>query len=115
MNEDQSFGRRLLKTCFKTVTALIVFSVILVTYVGFKVRGVEKQVQAFSQQVVIGMPVAGLDVKAVEMGLKFRRLADSNDRNGSFQVWQGFAFGRWFCDVEYRDGKTTNKRVTFLD
>ncbi|HBA89755.1 MAG TPA: hypothetical protein DCZ75_17735 [Geobacter sp.] len=115
MNKDKSPLRRLLKVCLKTLIALIAFTIILVIYAGFKVRDAEKRVRAFSQQVVIGMPVAGLDEKASEMGLKFRRTTGSSNQSGSIQVWQGFAFGRWFCTVEYQDGKATGKRVTSLD
>lgn len=61
------------------------------------------------------MPVAGLETKAKDMRLNYRRMADSNDMNGSFSVWEGFGMGRWFCDVEYQGGKVTVKKAAFLD
>ena len=115
MDKEKSLLRRMLKVCLKALLALIAFVVVFGIYADFKVRGAEKQVRAFSQLVVVGMPVAGLDRKASEMGLKFRRTAGSSGQSGSIQVWEGFAFGRWFCNVDYLDGKATGKRVTSLD
>jgi hypothetical protein len=99
----------------KAVIALVILACILVVYTELKVRWAKKQVAAFCQLVVIGMPVAGLEVKAKEMHLNHRRMADSNDMNGKFSVWEGFGMGRWFCDVEYQGGKATDKKAAFLD
>lgn len=115
MDKEKPLLRRVLKVCLKAFIALIAFVVVFGIYADFKVKEAEKQVQAFSQLVVVGMPVAGLDEKASEMGLKFRRPAGSSDQSGSIQVWEGFGFGRWFCNVEYQHGKATEKRVTSLD
>lgn len=115
MDKEKSPLRRMLKACLNALLALIAVVVAFFIYADFKVKEAEKQVRAFSQMVVVGMPVAGLDRKASEMGLKFRRTAGSNDQSGSIQVWEGFAFGRWFCNVDYLNGKATEKRVTSLD
>lgn len=117
MNKGQSYqrGALTLKGCLNFSVGLVALAVMLVLYSHFQLKRVEQKVEAFSETVVVGMPVAGLDEKAGKMGLKSRRTLGSSDQNGSLQVWEGFAFGRWFCDIDYRDGKTTNKRVTFLD
>ena len=99
----------------KAVLALVILSCIFVVYAELKVRWSKKQVEAFSQLAVIGMPVAGLEKKAKEMHLNYRRMTDSNDINGRFSVWEGYGMGRWFCDIEYQDGKITSKKVAFLD
>lgn len=103
--------------CFfaKALIALVIFSLIAGVYGAFKVRWAKKQVDAFNQLVVIGMPVAGLETKAKELKLKYRQVTVGTAKNGRLIVWEGFAFARWFCDVEYRDGKAANKKVTFLD
>lgn len=115
MDKKESLLRRMLKICLRAFLALIAIVVVFGIYADFKVKKAEKQVRAFSELVVVGMPVVGPVGKANEMGLKFRRTAGSSDQSGSIQVWGGFAFGRWFCDVDYVDGKATEKRVTSLD
>jgi hypothetical protein len=112
---EPTFLRNLLRLFGKAILTLVVLTCILVIYAGLKVTWAKQQIEAFSQLVVIGLPVAGLEHKAKEMHLKYRRMTDSNDTDGRFHVWEGFAFGRWFCDVEYKDGKATNKKVAFLD
>jgi hypothetical protein len=99
----------------KAVVALVIASCILVVYTELKVRWAKEQVENYCQRVVIGMPVAGLEAKAREMRLNYRRMADSNDMNGRFSVWEGFGMGRWFCGVEYQDGNVTVKKAAFLD
>jgi hypothetical protein len=110
-----SFLRKAAITTAKVIVTFVILICILVVYAELKIRWAKKQIEAFSQQVTIGMPVAGLEMKAKGMQLNYGRFADSNDMNGRLYVWEGFAFGRWFCDVEYRDDKVTIKRVTFLD
>lgn len=110
-----TFLRKLLKFIGKAILAFVVFTLILVTYAQLKVMWAKKQVEAFSRIVVIGQPVAGLEKKAKEMHLNYRQMGKSNEKNGRFYVWEGFVFDRWFCDVEYKDGKVTSKEVTFLD
>lgn len=116
MTKPQStFLRRLLKFIGKAMLAFALFTLILVTYAELKVRWAKKQVEAFSRIVVIGQSVAGLEKTAKEMHLNYRQMGKSNEKDGRFYVWEGFVFDRWFCDVEYKDGKATNKKVTFLD
>jgi hypothetical protein len=116
MNKPQStFLRKLLKFTGKAILAFVLFTLILVTYAVLKVRWAKKQVEVFSALVVIGQPVAGLENKAKEMHLNYRHMGPSNGKDGAFFVWEGFVFDRWFCDVEYKDGKATLKKITFLD
>lgn len=108
--------RNLLKFVGKALLSFVLFAFILVTYAQLKVQWAKKQVEAYRDLVVIGQSVAGLENKAKEMHLNYKRMADSNDgKDGMFFVWEGFVFDRWFCDVEYKDGKATSKKVTFLD
>jgi nitrogen fixation protein FixH len=107
--------RKLLKFIGKAVLVVVLFMFILVIYAELKVKWVKKQIEVFSGLVVIGQPVAGLENKAKEMHLKYRRMTDSNEKDGRFYVWEGAFFNRWFCDVEYKDGKALNKKVTLVD
>lgn len=116
MTKPQStFLYKLLKFTGKAILAFVLFTLVLVTYAELKVKWAKKQVESYNGLVVIGQPIAGLENKAKEMHLNYRRMTDSNEKDGRFYVWEGFVFDRWFCDVEYKDGKATSKKVTFLD
>lgn len=78
-------------------------------------RWAKRQVEAFHGQVVTGMPLPALEAKAREMHLNYRPMTGNTPGEGKVVVWEGFAFGRWFCNVEYREGKVTGKRITPLD
>jgi len=56
-----------------------------------------------------------LKKRAEDLHLNCKLLPISDGRNGRFVAREGSAFSRWFCDVEYRDGKVVNKRVHRLD
>ena len=99
----------------KIVIALAILACILVVSTELKIRWTKKQVEEYCQLVVIGMPVAGLETKAKDMGLHYRRMADSDAMSGRFSVWEGVGMGRWFCEVEYQGGNATVKRAAFLD
>ena len=116
MTEPQpTFPRKAGKFLVNAVIALVIAAGVLAIYTELKVRWAKKQVEEYCQLVVIGMPVVSLETKAKDMHLNYRRMADSNDMNGRFSVWEGFGMGRWFCDVEYQGGKATVKRAAFLD
>ena len=116
MTKPGTTGMHTTVTFFKQAAiAFVVGTFILVGYAGVKVRWAKKQVDEFSRQVVIGMPVAGLEKRAIAMHLKYRPLTGGSDNAGKFMVWQGFAYKRWFCTVEYRDGKVVAKKSTTLD
>jgi hypothetical protein len=112
---QSTFLRKILKFIGKVIAVFVLFMFILVIYAELKVRWVKKQVEAFSGLVIIGQPVTGLEYKAKEMHLKYRSITDSNGNDGSFHVWEGAFFNRWFCDVEFKDGKAINKKVAFVD
>ncbi len=112
---QSTFLRKLMNFTGKGLLVLVILTCILVAYADLKMKWTKKQVEAFSQLVVIGQPIAGFESKAKEMHLYYRQMSDSNGKDGRFFVWEGFVFDRWFCDVEYKDGKVTKKSVTFLD
>lgn len=110
-----TFLRKVLKFTGKSILVFVLFMFILVIYSGIKIRWAKKQIEAFSGLVVIGQPVEGLKNKAKEMHLKYRIMTDNNENDGRFYVWEGAFFNRWFCDVEFKDGKTVSKKVTLVD
>jgi hypothetical protein len=107
--------RTLAKLLARAGMVFAIFIAVLGGYAGLKIRWADKQVDAFSRQVVIGMPAAGLEAGAKNLHLHYRRLSGSTDKNGRFMVWQGFAFKRRFCIVEYRDGTVVTKNAASLD
>lgn len=109
------FLRKVLKFIIPSILIFTVITIIGVIYGGLKARWAKEQVEAYSRLAVIGMPVAGLENKAREMHLNYRRMTDGNVNSGKIYVWEGFGFYRWFCDVEYQDGKAIKKRVTLVD
>jgi hypothetical protein len=110
-----TFLLRLLKFCLKTALILAVLSGATAVYGEFKLRKAKRQVESFSQQVIVGQPVAVLESKAGEMHLNYRHIGSGGGKDGTFLAWEGFLFERWFCNVEYRDGKVTAKKVTSMD
>jgi len=97
------------------IIGVVILCVLGMVYGTLKVKWAKKQVEAFEKNVVIGAPVAGMKKTAEDMHLNYRRFANSDDKNGKFYVWEGFVFSRWFCDVEYQDGKIKTKKVHYLD
>ncbi len=84
-------------------------------YPMFKLRSAHKKVESFCMEVAIGMPIYGLEEKAMEASLE----VISDEANGSHPakiiVWGGWAFARWFCDIEHTNGKVVGKKTFSLD
>jgi hypothetical protein len=93
-----------------TIIGLLIISVILLAYGAVKVRWAKTRVQAYSQSVAVGTPVTELRDKAEKMHLHYKK-TEGNDDNGRLLVWDGFAFARWFCEIEYQNGRAANKKV----
>lgn len=109
------FIRKTMKLCLSSACIIIIIVISIFVYSQSKVKWAKKQIDTFSNSVHIGMPVVGLQQKAAELNLNYLLLSNSNEHEGTLIVWEGFVFDRWFCDVEYKDGKVTNNKVTFLD
>lgn len=97
------------------IIGILILMMVVWVYASFKVKWAQKQVKQFGEVAMIGTPITGLKKKAEELHLNYQLLSDSNDKSGRFYVWEGFAFSRWFCDVEYQDGKVVKQTVHHLD
>jgi hypothetical protein len=98
----------------------VLFALFLIAcciYPFAKIRWAHSRVQAFSNVVSIGMPAdpAGLEAKAGDLGLKTLASKGFKDEPTRLLAWQGWAFARWFCEVESMQGKVIKKEVYFLD
>jgi len=97
------------------IIGILILLVVVWVYASIKVNWAQKQVEQFGKAATIGAPITGLKKKAEELHLNYQPQSDSNDKSGKFYVWEGFAFSRWFCDVEYQDGKVVKQNVHHLD
>lgn len=73
------------------------------------------QVESFCMEVAIGMPIHGLEENAKERSLKALKFKAKGSRPAKMKVWKGWAFARWFCEIEYTNGKVVSKKTIFLD
>ncbi len=101
---------RLIKI-FVLLLILIAFAI----YPILKIRSAHKQVESFCAQVAIDMPVQGLEARAEELGLKVKLFKAVGSRPSKIIVWEGWAFARWFCEIEHVNGKVVSKESFFLD
>ena len=103
---------RLLQFLSLALIGLVVFFCIFGVYGAVKMGVAKKRVQAISDQVSIGMQVGDAEKRARALQLNVTRFKGSGDRNGRVSLWNGFLFGRYFCDLDYRDGKVVGKNLT---
>ena len=103
---------RLLQFLSLSLIALLIFFCLFGVYGVVKMGGAKKRVLAFGDGVSIGMQVGDAQQRAKELQLNVTRIKGSDDHNGRVSVWTGALFGRYFCDLDYRDGKVVGKKLT---
>ncbi len=86
-----------------------------VVYPMFKIRSAHKKVESFCMEVAIGMPIHGLEDKAKERSLKVIKFEANGSDPAKIIVWGGWAFARWFCNIEHTNGKVVSKNNISLD
>ena len=86
-----------------------------VAYPIVKIRWARRQARGLCGEIEVGGPVAGIEARARERGLRVIKSREAVGHPGKIMTWEGFGFGRWFCDVEYHDGRVLSKEVFFLD
>ena len=96
---------------------LAVFLIACCIYPFAKIQWAHNRVDAFFNAVNIGMPVdvGKLETIAKDFGLQKRLSKATEDQTPRLLAWEGWAFGRWFCEVEFSQGRVANKKVFFLD
>ncbi|GEM_PF-1854185 len=97
------------------LTNIFCLLVILCLFPGYpllKVYRARNQVESFCSQAAVGMSVS--ETRAGKAGLNFKVIRDTPD-TGHIVVWEGWAYARWFCTVEYVSGKVVRKKIFFLD
>jgi hypothetical protein len=112
-NEVVKPRRKRLKWIKIFVPLLILLFCII--YPMLKMRWAHNQVESFCMEVAIGMPIHGLEEKAKERGLKVFKFEANGSRPAIMTVWEGWAFARWFCEIEHTNGKVVSKKNVFLD
>ena len=61
------------------------------------------------------MTVQGLEKRARDFGLNVRMSNGNDTQRAKIIVWDGWVFARWFCEIEYVNGKVVKKATFFLD
>ena len=92
------------------IIGLLIVSIMLLAYGAVKVRWAKSRVAAFSRLAAVDTSVSELESKAKEMHLNCKR-TEGLDKNGRLLVWDGFAFARWFCEIEYRNGRVRTRKL----
>ena len=99
-------------------TLLLVFILIACCIYPFaKIRWAHNRVDTFSNGITVGMPVevGMLEARAKELDLKTSFGKENREVPSRFLAWEGWAFARWFCEVEFSQGRVLTKKVFFLD
>lgn len=111
LNRTRKPSRRVRNIC------LAVFLIACCIYPFAKIQWAHNRVDAFFKGVNIGMPadVGKLEAMAKDLGLQIRLSKAPQDGTPRLLAWEGWAFARWFCEVEFSQGKVVNKKVFFLD
>ena len=102
---------------FKWIKTFVPLLILLfcVIYPMLKIRWAHNQVESFCMEVAIGMPIHGLEEKAKERSLKIIKFKANGSDPAKMTVWEGWAFARWFCDIEHTNGKVVSKKTVSLD
>jgi hypothetical protein len=76
-------------------------------------------VNTFCASVVVGGPMAGLEERAREEGLRVmvqrERPAETPPKPAALVAWEGFVFARRFCEVQHANGIVIGKDTFSLD
>lgn len=96
---------------------IIIFLILIIgaLYFVVKIRWAKNRVENFSSRISIGMTVQGLEQRAKDYGLKVKTFKGNDSQPAKIIVWEGWAFARWFCEIEHLNGKVIHKEVFFLD
>jgi hypothetical protein len=93
--------------------------VCLLLYPPLKLYWAERQVTAFCDSVTVGTSVDELERKAKDSWLEIRKISamtiEGQPSPAKLLIWEGFAFGRWFCEISHANGKAGSKRIVELD
>lgn len=97
--------------------SFVIFLIILicVAYPILKMIWTKNKVENFCSHISIGMAVQGLEGKAKDYGLKVIVHNGIDSHPAEIIVWEGWAYARWFCEIEISNGKVVHKGVFFLD
>ena len=102
---------------FRWKKIIIIFLILIIgaLYPVVKIRWAKNRVENFNSRISIGMTVQGLEQRAKDYGLKVKTFKGNDSQPAKIIVWEGWAFARWFCEIEHLNGKVIHKEVFFLD
>ena len=106
------------KKKIKIGIGLLIF-ITLIGYPFFKDKWAKAQVHKFCSEINPGDPVKGLAAKAENFGLKFRNRPSYKQGKEVYPAkilaWEGWAFSRYYCDIEHDQKLVLKKMETYLD
>jgi|JI10StandDraft_1071094.scaffolds.fasta_scaffold1903246_1 hypothetical protein len=73
------------------------------------------RVESLCRAAIADAPLAVLEARAQQLGLKLRRSEATEARPAQLVAWDGVEFDRWFCAIRYRDARVIDAQVYFLD
>jgi len=88
-------------------------------YPPLKIKWAERQVTTFCNNVTIGASVEEIERAAQDHWLKAQKshatMIDGKPFPAMLLVWEGFGFGRWYCEIHHVNEKVESKRIKYLD
>lgn len=99
--------------------AIVVMFIVLVLYGSYDSHKAHEAEKRFCASVSVGMPIAGLQEKAIAMGADKRMTMFYDNRNSErflMIVFHGvFIFDRYMCDISIDDEKVKLVKQTHMD
>ncbi len=100
----------------RVAVALLVCTVL---YPPLKLYWAKRQVTAFCNDIAVGASVEELERVARDHWLLVQKARATTIEGkpipARLLVWEGFAFGRWYCEIHDVNGRVESTRINFLD
>jgi hypothetical protein len=82
---------------------------------AIRIRVAHARAERLCAAAVVGGPVAGLEERGRQLGLRMSDSRAIDERPGMLMGVDGFVFSRWICTIRHADGRVVSKDVSSLD
>ncbi|MFL5813329.1 MAG: hypothetical protein ACJ763_07100 [Bdellovibrionia bacterium] len=104
---------------YKSLGILLVIGLLLIAYPEWKISKAKKLTEQLCAAAPVGGSSDGIEEKARELGLRTSVGASTEEKKlpgeMTIMAWEGFVFGRYYCTINYANGKVTKSWVAFVD
>ena len=114
-NENNSAATHRKRYAWKKIFFIFLILLICIIYPVLKIRWAKNKVESFCSHISIGISIQGLEQRAKDYGLNVKTFKGSDSQAPKILVWEGWAFARWFCEIEHLNGKVVHKETFSLD